>query len=68
MNDNSLYDALVNEYLSLNNQKRSLISSRDKTTAELDTIEDMLIDLSNILCKYGKHIYEHFEENGKEQT
>ena len=62
-----LYNKLAQEYYSLNTQKRNLIYARDKASAQLEIIEDMLIAINDILCKHGNHIYEHFEES-EEQT
>lgn len=32
-----------------------------------DVVEDMLIGLNDLLCKNGEHIYEYFEEGGKNE-
>ena len=62
MSKKATYSALVQEYLSLNTQKRNLPMERNKISAQLDIIEDMLIAINDILCKNGDHIYEHFVE------
>jgi len=59
-----LYNGIVQRYLYWNSEKRKLIQEREKISAKLDVIEEMLIDLNDVLCKCGKHIYEHFEEEG----
>lgn len=58
----SLYEAITQEYLTLNSDKRKLIQERERISAKLEIVEDMLIGLNDILCKHGNHIYEHFEE------
>ena len=62
MNQN-LYEVITQEYLTLNSDKRKLIQERARITAKLEIVEDILIGLNDILCKHGKHIYEHFEES-----
>lgn len=63
----SLYEAITQEYLTLNSDKRKLIQERERISAKLEIVEVMLIDLNDILCKHGKHIYEYFEE-GEDKT
>lgn len=65
MNKNDLYYMLTQEYLRLQKEKRALTVERDSIIAKLGTIEGILIDLNDILCKHGKHVYEHFEEEGR---
>lgn len=62
LNDN-LYYKITQEYLRLNEEKRKLMRERDIIGAKLENIESILLDLNEILCKHGKHIYEHFEES-----
>ena len=62
MNQDGMYYKVTQEYLHFNAQKRLLMQERDKINAQLKVIEDILIDLNDILCKHGNHIYEHFEE------
>ena len=57
-----LYDGMVQEYLHYQSEKRKLIRERDMINARLDEVEGILIDLNDLLCKSGNHIYEHFEE------
>lgn len=63
MKQNEMYYKVVEEYLHFNREKRELIRERDNISAKLEIIENILDDLDDILCKHGKHIYEHFEEN-----
>ena len=58
-----MYYKVTQEYLHFNAQKRQLMQDRDKIDARLEVIEGVLIDLNDILCKHGNHIYEHFEES-----
>lgn len=62
MNQDGMYYKVTQEYLLLNREKRELMQERDKIDARLGVVEDVLIDLNDILCKHGNHIYEHFEE------
>ena len=62
MNKDGMYYKVTQEYLHFNAQKRQLTQERDKINAKLEVIEDVLIDLNDILCKHGNHIYEHFVE------
>lgn len=57
-----LYNDLVQEYYHYEKEKRDLTQEYKKIMTKLDLVEDMLIGLNDILCKNGKHIYEHFEE------
>lgn len=59
----SLYHNLTQEYLYYNKEKKKLIQERNKINAQLEVTEKILIDLNDILCKHGNHIYEHFEES-----
>ena len=63
MNLNGMYYKVTQEYLNLDAEKRKLMRERDNINAKLEMIEAILIDLNDILCKHGNHIYEHFEES-----
>lgn len=63
MRQDGMYYKVTQEYLHLNAQKRSLMQERNEIDARLEVIEGVLIDLNDILCKHGNHIYEHFEES-----
>ena len=67
MKQDGMYYKVTQEYLHLHAQKRSLMQERDKIGARLEVIEEVLVNLNDILCKHGNHIYEHFEES-EEQT
>ena len=62
MNQDGMYYKVMQEYHHFNAQKRVLTHERNKINAQLEVIENVLIDLNDILCKYGNHIYEHFVE------
>lgn len=63
MKQDGMYYKVTQEYMHLHAQKRSLMQERDKIGARLEVIEEVLVDLNDILCKHGNHIYEHFEES-----
>jgi len=63
MNQDGMYYKVTQEYLHLNREKRELMRERDNISAKLEMIEGILVDLNDILCKHGNHIYEHFEES-----
>lgn len=63
MRQDRMYYKVTQEYLHLNGEKRKLMQEKDKINAQLGVIEGILIDLDDILCKHGNHIYEHFEES-----
>lgn len=67
MEQDGMYYKVTQEYLHLNREKRELMQERDKIDARLVVIEDVLIDLNDILCKHGSHIYEHFEERSDKE-
>ena len=62
MRQDGMYYKVTQEYFHLKREKRELMSERDRISAKLEMIEGILIDLNDILCKHGNHIYEHFEE------
>ena len=66
MNQNGMYYKVVQEYLHLNREKRELRQQRNAINAQLEVIEGILIDLNDILCKHGNHVYEHFKESEEE--
>ncbi len=68
MNQDGMYYKVTQEYLNFNAEKRRLMKEQDRIIAQLNVIEDILTDLNDILCKYGNHIYEHFEENESQES
>ena len=68
MKQDGMYYKVTQEYLRLNREKRELMHERDNISAKLNVIEDILIELNDILCKHGNHIYEHFEESAEKES
>jgi hypothetical protein len=68
MKQDGMYYKVTQEYLHFNARKRQLMQERDKINAQLEVIEGVLIDLNDILCKHGNHIYEHFEEREPQES
>lgn len=68
MSQDGMYYKLKEEYHQLNKKKRELMRERDDINAKLEMIEDILVGLDDILCKFGKHIYEHFEERDQQES
>ena len=68
MNQDGMYYKVTQEYLHFNGEKRKLMQEKDKINAQLEVIEGILIDLNDILCKHGNHIYEHFEESESQES
>ncbi len=62
MKQDGMYYKVTQEYLHFQKEKRELIRERDSISSKLEIVEAILIDLNDILCKHGNHIYEHFEE------
>lgn len=68
MNKDEIYYKVTQEYWLLNRKKRELMCERDNINAKLEMIENILVDLNDILCKHGNHIYEHFEERKPQES
>ena len=68
MNPDGMYYKVTQEYLHLNREKRELEQQRVTINAQLKVIEGILIDLNDILCKHGDHIYEHFKEREPQES
>lgn len=62
MNQNGMYYKVTQEYLHFKREREELMRERDSISAKLEMIDAILIDLNDILCKHGDHIYEHFKE------
>ena len=65
MNQDGMYYKVTQEYLHFKREREELMRERDSISAKLEMIDAILIDLNDILCKHGNHIYEHFEESGE---
>lgn len=63
-----LYNKLAQEYYHYSSEKRKLIQTRESISAKIETIEDVLTALNDVLCKSGNHIYEHFEESEPQES
>lgn len=63
MNLDGLYYKVTQIYLRCKSEERKLRRERDKIDAKLELLEDLMINLNDMLCKHGDHIYEHFEES-----
>lgn len=63
-----LYNKLAQEYYHYSSEKRKLIQARESISAKIETIEDVLTALNDVLCKSGNHIYEHFEESEPQES
>lgn len=59
-----LYSALARHFYSLQNELRNLRNQEIALRAHIEEIDSELIQLNDILCKHGNHIYEHFEQEG----
>lgn len=62
MNKDGMYFKITEEYSELKRKKRELTKERNIINAKLEIIEDIMVALDDILCKHGRHIYEHFKE------
>ena len=65
--DKSLYNAVAQRYYNLMSDKHYLLEDRIRIEARLHMIDEEMTALNDILCKHGKHLYEHFE-GGNEET
>ncbi len=63
--NSKLYEELVQCYFKLQSERKECMKNIDILEAKYKVIDDKLVQVNNILCKYGNHFYEHFVE---EQT
>lgn len=68
MEQNRMYGKVAQKYYHLNMEKGKLMRERDSISAKLEVIESILVDLNDILCKHGSHIYEHFEKKEPQES
>lgn len=68
MMQDGMYYKVAQEYHHLNREKRKLIREQERISAKIGVIEGILIDLNDILCKHGNHIYEHFEKKESQES
>jgi hypothetical protein len=64
MNSES-YQALVTHYFNLQQERKACLEQINVIEAVYKAIDEEMAKINEILCKYGNHVYEHFEE---EQT
>lgn len=57
-----MYLDLTQKYYRLQSDKRNLLNDKTIIEARLKIIDEEMIDINDILCKHGNHIYEHFEK------
>lgn len=68
MNQDGIYYKVAQEYNIFKRKKTELMRKRNDIQAKIEMIEEILIELDDILSKYGSHIYEHFEENDPQES
>lgn len=66
--NNELYQALVQHYYSLQSARRACIERINTLDARRQAIDEQMTQVNDILCKHGKHIYEHFEEKEPQES
>lgn len=62
--NNSLYQALTQHYYNLQSERKACLEQINVLTAKHNAIDQQTVQVNDILCKHGNHIYEHFEEKG----
>lgn len=60
--NNKLYQALVQHYYSLQSERKAIDEQINVLRARYQAIDEQMVQVNDILCKHGNHIYEHFEE------
>ena len=60
-----LYNALAQRYYQLQTDRRNAIEQRAFWDAKYKIIDEEMTQLNDILCKFGDHIYEHFESESE---
>lgn len=60
--NNELYQALTQHYYSLQSERKACMEQINVLTAKHKAIDEQMVQVNDILCKHGNHIYEHFEE------
>ena len=63
--NSELYQALVTHYHELQSERKALLEQINVIESVYKAVDEEIAKINDILCKYGNHIYEHFEE---EQT
>lgn len=60
--NNELYQALTQHYYSLQSKRKECMEQINVLEARYKVIDEQMVQVNDILCKHGNHIYEHFEE------
>lgn len=60
--NNELYRALTQHYYNLQSERKACMEQINVLESRYKAIDEQMIQVNGILCKYGNHIYEHFEE------
>ena len=58
-----LYDSVAQRYYQLQTDRRNAMEQRALWDAKYKMIDEEMMQLNDILCKFGNHIYEHFESS-----
>jgi hypothetical protein len=56
------YQALVTHYFNLQQERKACLEQINVIEAVYKAIDEEMAKINEILCKYGNHVYEHFEE------
>ena len=65
-NMEDLFYALSQRYYQLEADKRYSLKQRAFWDAKFKIIDDEMTQINDILCKFGDHVYEHFEIKNEE--
>ena len=60
--NNELYRALTQHYYNLQSERKACMEQINVLEARYKAIDEQMVQVNDILCKHGNHIYEHFEE------
>ena len=61
--NNELYQALTQHYYNLKSERSACRDRINVLESRYKAIDEQMIQVNDILCKHGNHIYEHFEES-----
>ena len=60
--NSKLYEELVQCYFKLQSERKECMEHINILEAKYKVIDEQMARVNDILCKYGNHVYEHFEE------
>ena len=60
--NSELYKDLVQYYFELQSKRKTYLEHINVLEVKYKAIDEQMARVNNILCKYGNHIYECFEE------